>query len=127
MRKVLLVVTTLMVAMLGPGPGGLGSASAHALLKAAVPAVGATVGEGPQDLRLRFSEGVEAAFSGVDITTEDGRPVGPVTITVEPAVAATLIVTLPAPLAPGTYTVQWHVVSVDTHKTRGRYGFTVKP
>ena len=28
-------------------------------------------------------------------------------------------------LTPGTYTVNWHVTSVDTHKTEGNYKFTV--
>ena len=35
-----------------------------------------------------------------------------------------LTVTLPK-LPPGTYTVNWHVTSVDTHKTEGNYTFTV--
>jgi methionine-rich copper-binding protein CopC len=29
------------------------------------------------------------------------------------------------PLPPGTYTVTWHVVSVDTHPTQGTFTFTV--
>ena len=28
-------------------------------------------------------------------------------------------------LKPGTYTVSWHVLSVDTHRTEGSYRFTV--
>jgi CopC domain len=28
-------------------------------------------------------------------------------------------------LAPGNYTVSWHVTSVDTHKTQGSFSFTV--
>ena len=28
-------------------------------------------------------------------------------------------------LQPGTYTVDWQVTSVDTHKTKGRFTFTV--
>jgi hypothetical protein len=26
---------------------------------------------------------------------------------------------------PGSYRVQWHALSVDTHKTEGRFSFTV--
>jgi methionine-rich copper-binding protein CopC len=126
MRKTLLIIAIL---GLGFGLGLLPAdpASAHALLRTAVPAVGATVAAGPQELRLRFSEGVEAAFSGVEVTADDGQPVTPARIAVDPADSATLIVTLPAPLAEGSYTVHWHVVSVDTHKTQGTYGFTVRP
>jgi hypothetical protein len=35
-----------------------------------------------------------------------------------------LIIQLPK-LPPGTYTVIWHVTSVDTHKTEGNFKFTV--
>jgi methionine-rich copper-binding protein CopC len=34
-------------------------------------------------------------------------------------------VTLP-PLAPGTYTVIWRVLSVDSHITEGRFTFRVE-
>ena len=30
-------------------------------------------------------------------------------------------------LGPGKYTVIWHVTSVDTHRTEGRFDFTVVP
>ena len=30
------------------------------------------------------------------------------------------------PLLPGSYSVEWHVTSVDTHKTEGHFTFTVK-
>ena len=34
-----------------------------------------------------------------------------------------MIVPLAQALQPGNYTVDWHVVSVDGHKTRGTYTF----
>jgi copper resistance protein C len=37
-----------------------------------------------------------------------------------------LAVALPR-LGAGAYTVIWHVTSVDTHKTEGRYQFTIGP
>ncbi|MGQ7169668.1 copper resistance protein CopC, partial [Escherichia sp. R-CC3] len=37
-----------------------------------------------------------------------------------------LIVPLADSLKPGTYIVDWHVVSVDGHKTKGHYTFSVK-
>jgi methionine-rich copper-binding protein CopC len=36
-----------------------------------------------------------------------------------------LIVPLQSPLAVGTYTVKWNVVSVDTHRVSGTYSFKV--
>jgi methionine-rich copper-binding protein CopC len=31
------------------------------------------------------------------------------------------------PLKPGRYRVTWHAVSVDTHRTEGKYNFLVVP
>jgi len=31
------------------------------------------------------------------------------------------------PLPPGTYTVDWHALSVDTHTTQGHFTFEIKP
>ncbi|MGH8022935.1 MAG: copper resistance protein CopC, partial [Limisphaerales bacterium] len=36
-----------------------------------------------------------------------------------------LMVSVPV-LSDGTYTVTWHVVSVDTHRTHGHFHFTIK-
>jgi methionine-rich copper-binding protein CopC len=40
---------------------------------------------------------------------------------------ATLTVPLQSALPPGAYTVKWHVLSTDGHKTEGSYSFMVKP
>ncbi|WP_313160064.1 copper resistance protein CopC, partial [Mixta calida] len=37
-----------------------------------------------------------------------------------------LIVPLEKPLPGGSYQVNWHVLSVDGHKTKGSYTFSVK-
>jgi methionine-rich copper-binding protein CopC len=38
----------------------------------------------------------------------------------------TLIATLPRPLAPGTYDINWHAVGADTHRMTGKVSFTVR-
>ncbi len=48
-------------------------AFAHAHLKSQIPAADSTVAA-PADLRLMFSEGVEASFTKVTVT-HDGKPV----------------------------------------------------
>jgi methionine-rich copper-binding protein CopC len=96
---------------------------AHAHLKSETPASGATVAS-PAVLRLVFSEGVEATFSKVSLS-KDGTEVAIKSIATEAADKKTLIVTPAAALSPGDYTVQWHAVSVDTHKSNGSYGFKV--
>jgi methionine-rich copper-binding protein CopC len=102
------------------------AAFAHAQLEKAVPAVGATVAS-PNEIRLKFSEGVEPRFSGVTLAAEGGAavPLGPPGV--DPADNSVLIVKIAKPLAPGVYTVTWRAVSVDTHKTQGAFSFTVKP
>jgi copper resistance protein C len=103
------------------------TASAHALLKKAVPAVGGTVNASPAEIRLSFSEGVEPRFSGIALASEGGTSVTLGKSNVDPSDNSTLIAPIPQPLKPGVYTVNWHAVSVDTHKTQGSFQFTVQP
>jgi copper resistance protein C len=103
------------------------SAQAHALLKSAVPAVGGTVAASPKEIRINFSEGVEPRFSGLTLTSQDGGAVPVGKSSVDPSDNATLITPVPQTLKPGAYTVKWHAVAVDTHKTQGSFQFTVQP
>jgi len=96
---------------------------AHAHLKSQTPAADSTV-SAPAALRLEFSEGVEAAFTKVTIT-KDGAAVPVKSLATEGSDKKTLIVTPAEPLTAGTYKVEWHAVSVDTHKSEGAYGFKV--
>jgi len=105
---------------------GLASpAFAHAHLKAATPAAGGSVASAPSELDLDFSEDLNLKFSGVTVKGPDGA--------VETGAASLakdntrLVVPLKAPLAAGAYTVDWHALSADGHKTKGSYSFTVKP
>jgi len=102
------------------------AAYAHAQLEKATPAVGSTVAP-PAEIRLKFSEGVEPRFSGVALSAEGGAAVPLGAPSVDPADNSVLIVKVGKTLAPGVYTVTWHAVSVDTHKTQGSFDFTVKP
>jgi methionine-rich copper-binding protein CopC len=96
---------------------------AHAHLKSQVPPADSTV-SAPADVRLVFSEGIEAAFTQVTLT-KDGVAVPVKSIVTEGSDKKTLVVTPVAPLAPGSYQVQWHALSVDTHKSKGSYGFKI--
>ena len=92
------------------------SVLAHAHLKQQSPQEN-TVAVAPEVITLNFSEGIEPAFSGVVVTGAVKR---------DEKDNAKLIVPLEKPLTSGTYTVDWHVVSVDGHKTKGSYHFSVK-
>jgi copper resistance protein C len=105
---------------------GLAESHAHALLKAATPAVGSTVKTMPSELTIVFSEAVEPRFSSIEVHDAAGARIDKNDPHTAPDNANRLTVTLrPAP--PGTYTVIWHAVSVDTHRTQGRYGFKLEP
>ena len=102
------------------------AAVAHAFLNQAVPPVGGTVAASPPEIRLYFSEAIEPRFSGIDLTTGDGRAIATGAAAVDPGNDKQLVLLVP-PLTPGRYRVHWHVVSVDTHRTEGEYSFTVEP
>ena len=102
---------------------GASTAFAHAHLKSAQPAADSNVAA-PKDLRLTFSEGVEATFTKVSLS-KDGTEIAIKGLETPDADKKTLVVTPAAPLASGTYKVEWHAVSVDTHKSEGTYSFKV--
>jgi methionine-rich copper-binding protein CopC len=103
------------------------AAFAHAQLQKAVPAVGSTVTVSPAEIRLKFSEGVEPRFSGITLATEAGVPEPTGQPGVDPADNSVLIVKVGQALKPGVYTVTWHAVSVDMHRTQGGFNFAVAP
>lgn len=102
-----------------------GATGAHAFLDHASPAVGATV-PAPREVSIWFTERVEPAFSGIEVTDAAGARVDQGGTHPDPANAMLLHVGV-KPLAPGQYKVSWHVVSVDTHHTHGDFTFTVAP
>ena len=110
---------------------GLASAAqAHPKLQSASPAPNATVAK-PARLALRFSEKLIPKFSGVDLimTAHRGTAHPPMKVATAAGVAEdgrTLVVTPKGPLAPGRYSVAWHVVSGDTHRVAGNFAFAVK-
>ena len=102
------------------------TAHAHAFLNQAVPSVDGKVPTSPKEIRLTFSEGVEPRFSGIDLAAGDGRIIATGPAFVDPGNDKQLVLALPQ-LVPGRYRVRWHVVSVDTHRTKGEYSFAVEP
>ena len=102
--------------------GAPGAAWAHAFRKEASPAVGSTVTRAPAEVAIDFTEGIEPLFSTVAVTAADGARVdrGAAHLDGDPARLAVAL----GPLGAGRYTVEWHVVAVDTHRTQGSFSFT---
>lgn len=102
------------------------AAFAHAHLKNQSPAADSAVTAAPQALTLNFTEGIEPTFSGVTITGPQEAKVKTGEVKLNEKDNNQLIVPVEESLKPGEYSVDWHVVSVDGHKTKGNYHFSVK-
>jgi copper resistance protein C len=105
---------------------GMVSAWAHAFLNHADPKVGSEVAQSPTEVRLWFTQALEPAFSTLTVADAQGQEMDKKDAHLDAKDATLLMVSVPT-LAAGTYTVNWQVVSTDTHKTQGSFKFTVKP
>lgn len=97
---------------------------AHAFLDHSDPAVGSTVPTSPAVMHLWFTQQLEPAFSWVTVTDQSGATVNDGAAAIDPNDPTEMDVKLKT-LPPGTYTVNWHALSVDTHTTTGDFNFQV--
>ena len=99
-------------------------ASAHAMLRGALPPVGSTPHAAPAEVWLTFSEAIDVPLCSVQVTDGSAMRVDDGKLRADPLDAKRMVTGL-KPLQPGTYRVDWKATSVDTHKTEGSYGFVV--
>ena len=126
MRRRLLAAAAAFAALAAVPDATVSPAFAHAQLRRAVPPVDGTVAVSPAEIVLSFSEAVEPRFSTIEVKDRTGARVdnGPPHLAGDDGTRlAVALKTLP----PGDYTVVWHATSVDTHRTEGRFRFTVGP
>ena len=95
--------------------------SGHAYVETSSPSDAATVGP-PREVMVRFTEKVELEFSTVVVKSQTGEAMNAGKVR-QPA-PDTLAVDLKT-LPPGTYVIEWRVLSIDTHVTSGAMKFTV--
>jgi methionine-rich copper-binding protein CopC len=103
----------------------IAAAQAHPKLQASAPARDAKLSAAPKEIRLAFSEGLIASFTGLELKNGGGKVMPTGKAMLVPGDNRKLVVPITAKLAPGAYTVAWHAVSVDTHRVTGSYGFKV--
>jgi methionine-rich copper-binding protein CopC len=113
MKKIILAM------LLATAPAVTTPALAHAKLTASDPAANASV-KPPKLIKLTFSENLEPAFSGAELTDAAGK-----TVPVSKSVGGATITLLPLTLQPGAYKVTWHSVGRDTHRMSGSFSFKV--
>lgn len=102
------------------------AALAHAHLDRSTPAAGSMMKDAPKEVVIWFTEAVEPKFSSIEVRDAKGTTVQDGAASSVPGNTAQLRVGL-KPLAPGTYTVKWRVLSVDTHRSQGDFSFRVGP
>ena len=99
-------------------------AEAHARLARSEPAAASTLRSTPAEVRLWFTESLEATFSAAHLLDGERRRVDGAEGKVDGTNSALLRMTLP-PLGDGRYTVVYRVVSIDSHVTAGELTFSV--
>jgi methionine-rich copper-binding protein CopC len=98
---------------------------AHGSLQATTPRADAVLDRSPGEIRLQFSEPLEANFSSIKLSDAQGKEITGEKPQVDRADPKTLSLSLP-PLPSGAYRVRWSIVTRDGHKAKGEYGYTVK-
>jgi len=97
-------------------------AASHNSLQEATPARDARLTTSPTQVTLRFLQRLNPAFTTITLRDATDRQVPASAPVVD---GATGTVTIEEPLANGTYTVAYRVVSRDGHPVQGSYRFTV--
>jgi len=101
------------------------SAFAHAKLQSSDPQAGSTLDTAPQQVRLKFSEALEPAFSRIRVTGPGNREVPVAAAAVDKADPTVMTAPLPK-LSAGEYRIQWTAMARDGHKVKGEVAFKVK-
>jgi copper transport protein len=116
--RVLVVLAALFGWMVAFAP----AAWAHAELVSTTPGNGEHLAQGPAEVTLKFSENVNLVHDGIQVRDGDGRRVD----TGSPKGSGdTVRVPLRPGLEDGVYTVDWRVVSADSHPIHGAFVFSV--
>ena len=95
----------------------------HATLLRSEPAKDSAVAP-PTRIYLVFSEEVEPSLGGIRLVGPGGQVVTLKTAG-DPRNVSALLAPVPVPLAPGSWRVEWRIVSEDGHPIDGDFSFTV--
>lgn len=103
-------------------------AEAHPRLVASTPANDATASN-VGSVRLQFSEKLVPAFTRAELIMTGMRNHRPMKVPARSTVlkdGRTMVVTSLTRLQPGSYRLDWHAVSTDTHHIDGQVSFAVR-
>lgn len=113
-----LVVSVAAMIELVPGP-----APAHAIVVSATPEMNSAVPPGVTEIRLEFNSRIDLQRSRLRLMRPDGSEAAIRTESDAPpnVLAGQIDATLP-----GRWTLDWQVLSIDGHITRGRLPFSIR-
>lgn len=97
----------------------------HAILLSAEPAIDIVQETSPERVVLQFNEPVEIAFGAVRVFDAAANRVDQGRTRYASGRADQILIDVTAPLAEGTYTVTWRVISADSHPVQGAFIFHV--
>ena len=115
----------LAVAAFGLAGGVTSSAFAHARLQSSEPQPGSTLDTAPKQVRLKFNEALEPAFSKIRLRGPRNNEIPVAATAVDKADPTVMTAPLPA-LATGQYHIHWSTMTHDGHKAKGELTFRVK-
>ncbi len=101
------------------------SAQGHALLRSADPGFDEVLDSAPELVTLGFTEPVELGFGSVRVLDQQGRRVDRGEARYVSGRQDSISVGLASGLDDGAYTVDWRVISSDSHPLHGAYVFHV--
>lgn len=98
------------------------AAYAHAELEATTPTNGQHLAATPQQVTMRFSERVNLIRNGIQVLDRSGQRRNKADPRTD---GGTVVIPLDSGLTDGVYTVNWRVVSADSHPINGAFVFSV--
>lgn len=100
-------------------------AFAHPALVSSTPSSGQVLDAPPKELRIRFSEPIEPAFTHVELLDAAGVELKGRELLAVKDDANAVAMPLP-PLSAGLYKARWSAAGRDGHRVKGEFTFTVK-
>ncbi len=100
-------------------------ASSHVRVMSVEPADKAVLETAPAKVRISFLGSIEPAFSKIEVFDQGGKKVSKENMLCMDN-DTVMEVSLQEKLPSGVYTVKWTCMSMDGHKQKGQFTFTVK-
>lgn len=100
-------------------------AQAHAKMESSQPKANSELPDAPKEIRLRFNENLEPAFSKIELANDKGVAVALPKVDIDKTDHKVMFAAVP-PLQKGQYQVRWSAMTFDGHKTKGQFTFRIK-